>query len=77
MIPLPIKLISKQLYQLPFTPQQSTIDGVIKKVNTLTERFFVGEVSAHKNIFLYELIAKLMYDVRHGSSPKSIQALFE
>ena len=25
----------------------------------------------------HELIAKLMYDVRHGSSPKSIQALFE
>ena len=39
-----IKLISKQLYQLPFTPQQSTIDGVMKKVNTVTECFFVGEV---------------------------------
>jgi len=25
----------------------------------------------------YESIAKLMYDVRHGISPKSIQALFE
>ena len=29
MILLSIKLISKQLYQLPFTPQQSTIDGVL------------------------------------------------
>ena len=28
MIPLSIKLISKQLYQVPFTPQQSTLDGV-------------------------------------------------
>ena len=36
-----IKLISKQLYQLPFTPQQSTIDGVMKKVNTVRECFFV------------------------------------
>ena len=35
----------KQLYQLPFTPQQSAIDGVIKKVNTVRESFFVGEVS--------------------------------
>ena len=29
MIPLSIKLTSKQLYQLLFTPQQSTIDGVL------------------------------------------------
>ena len=37
--------MSKQLYQLPFTTQQSTIDGVIKKVNTERECYFVGEVS--------------------------------
>ena len=29
MIPLSVKLISKQLYQLPFTTQQSTVDGVL------------------------------------------------
>ena len=28
-------------------------------------------------ILLTESIAKLMYDVQHGISPKSIQALFE
>ena len=39
--------------------------------------------SAHESnplfvfILLTESIAKLMYDVQHGISPKSIQALFE
>ena len=40
MIPFSIKLISKHHYQTPLTPQQSSIDGDIKKVNTVRECFF-------------------------------------
>ena len=56
MIPLSTKLLSKQLYQLPLTPQQSAIDGVIKKVNTVRECFIVGlvDTSTHYVIVLKE-----------------------
>ena len=47
---------TKIIYQLPLTPQQSTINGVIKKVNTVGECFFVGliETSTHYVIVLKE-----------------------
>ena len=48
-----IQLLSKKL---PLTPQQSTIDGVIKKVNTVRQCFLAGliETSTHYAIVLKE-----------------------
>ena len=70
MIPLSTKLLSKQLYQLPLTPQQSTIDGVIKKVNTVRECFFTGlvETSAHYVIVLKEWLKECVSYFRVESS---------
>ena len=70
MIPLSTKLLSKQLYQLPLTPQQSTINGVTKKVNTVRECFFAGlvETSTHYVIVLKEWLKEYVSYFRVESS---------